>query len=73
MTISQQFERLTAKRLIVTTQKDAARLQDLSRMMDNDLKNNLYALPIGIRILRNQQETFNRNIIDYVRQDSRNR
>ena len=72
-TIDEKFAKLPGKRLIITTQKDAARLQGLANKLSDSVKSHLYALPIGISILRNQQENFNRNIIDYVRQDSRNR
>lgn len=59
------------QRLIITTEKDAARLKhhpDLSE----DLKPYIYVLPIEIEILQNQQHLFNQNIISYVRSHPRN-
>lgn len=70
--IEAQFSKLPiGKRLIVTTEKDAARLCQ-HPLLDNQLKPFLYALPITIEILQNQQNTFNQIITDYVRKNSRN-
>lgn len=58
-------------RLIVTTEKDAARLIHHPDFQE-ELKPFVYALPITIKILQNQQDNFNQNIFDYVRENSRN-
>lgn len=71
-TITDRFAGLEGKeKLIITTEKDAARLIG-NRYFPEELKPYIYALPIEIEILQNQQETFNKNIINYVRQDKRN-
>lgn len=71
--IKERFERLEGeKKLIVTTEKDATRLQHHPALAET-LKPYLYVLPIEIDFLQNQQDTFNQNIIDYARTDSRNR
>lgn len=71
--IEEAFEALPeGRRLLVTTEKDAARLKghpDLPKA----LKPHIVVLPIEIEILQNQQETFNHYIIDYVRTNTRNR
>ena len=70
--IKEQFLHLEEwKRLIITTEKAAARLK-LHPALDETLKPYIYVLPIEIEILQNQQYIFNQNIIGYVRAHSRN-
>lgn len=59
------------KRIIVTTEKDAARLAH-QPALDKSLQPYIYVLPIEVEILQNKQNTFNLNIIEYVRTNSRN-
>ena len=71
--IKERFKRLTSeKRLIITTEKDATRLVNHPGL-DEELKPFIYALPVEIEILQNQQDKFNQHIIDYVRENTRNR
>ena len=71
--IKEQFMCLEEKkRMIITTEKDATRLQS-HPALDEALKPYIYVLPIEIDFLQNQQYIFNQNIIDYVRANSRNR
>lgn len=70
--LKQLFEQLPeGKRLIVTTEKDAARLID-HLLLDEALKPFLYVLPVEVSFLFHQQEQFNQNIIEYVRKNPRN-
>ncbi|MCI1648589.1 MAG: tetraacyldisaccharide 4'-kinase [Bacteroides sp.] len=70
--IKEQFGKLKGEnRLIITTEKDGTRLIH-HPSIDESLKPFIYTLPIEIRILQNQQNIFNQNIIDYVRTYSRN-
>lgn len=70
--IKERFERLEGKKkLIITTEKDATRLQHHPALAET-LKPHLYILPIEIEFLQNQQHIFNQNIIGYVRAHSRN-
>lgn len=70
--IKERFGKLAGKgRLIVTTEKDATRLMNHPGL-DGALKPFVYALPIEIEILQNQQDKFNQHIIDYVRENTRN-
>lgn len=70
--LEKTFEAAKGKRkLIITTEKDAARLQQLPFLSDI-IKSNIYALPIEIEFLQNQQDNFNQNIIGYVRKNKRN-
>lgn len=71
--IKERFGKLAGgKRLIITTEKDATRLVSHPGL-DEELKPFIYALPIEIEILQNQQDKFNQHIIDYVRENTRNR
>lgn len=70
--IEKEFSQMEGcQRLIITTEKDAARLK-AHPALSEDLKPYIYAIPIEVEILLNQQESFNQNIIGYVRKNSRN-
>ncbi|MCD8184147.1 MAG: tetraacyldisaccharide 4'-kinase [Bacteroides sp.] len=70
--IEEQFSHLEErKRIIITTEKDAARLKNHLSLSDA-LKPFIYVFPIEIEFLQNQQHIFNQNIIGYVRANSRN-
>lgn len=70
--IRERFNRLKgSRRLIVTTEKDAARLKE-HPLLPAELKPFIYALPVEIKILQRQQPIFNQTIIDYVRTNTRN-
>lgn len=71
--MKERFQKLQGEhRLIVTTEKDATRLVSHPNL-DAELKPFIYALPIEIEILQNQQDKFNQHITDYVRENTRNR
>ncbi len=55
--------------LILTTEKDAMRLQGLDP--DDDIKNALYYITIHVEFLNDDQEEFNNIILDYVRSNKR--
>ncbi len=57
--------------VVVTTEKDAERLVEMSGL-DNRLCRCLLVQPITVRFLFGQQEEFNQNILDYVAKDTRN-
>ena len=70
--IDREFSKLSGpSRLIITTEKDGARLKNHPGLPEA-LKPHLYMLPVEIKILQNQQQIFNQNIINYVRTHSRN-
>lgn len=70
--IIDEFDRIKGKKLIVTTEKDATRLI-AHPMLTDEIKTHIYALPIEVRILQNQEDNFNKTIIDYVGKNKRNR
>lgn len=57
--------------LIVTTEKDAMRLLSCKGLNDS-VKDNIYALPVEVKILQDKETLFNKNIYDYVKEDTRN-
>jgi tetraacyldisaccharide 4'-kinase len=70
--LHERFNQIKAeKKIIVTTEKDAARLLH-HPALKNELKSYLYALPIEVKILQNQEKKFNQNIIGYVRENKKN-
>lgn len=70
--LTKRFESMPGeKKIIVTTEKDAARLT-CSPHFGDELKKYIYVLPIEIEFLQNQQDSFNQNIIGYVRKNKRN-
>ena len=70
--IERQFMQLKGERkLIVTTEKDGARLKSHPDLPQS-LQPHIYMLPIRIQILQEQEQIFNQNIINYVRTHSRN-
>lgn len=70
--LAARFRTLTeGKRLIVTTEKDAARM--VSRPFpDTGIKPHVYTLPIEVCFLNDGESAFNHKIIEYVRKNSRN-
>lgn len=69
--INDAFSALPLPRLIITTEKDAARLYDIEGLSD-DVRQNLFILPVSIKFMLDQEDMFNQNIIGYVRKNSRN-
>lgn len=56
---------------VVTTEKDAARLAGYS--LPGTLKQRLLVQPIEVKFINNDSQTFNKIIIDYVTENTRNR
>ena len=69
--INETFSSLPSPRCIITTEKDAVRLKAIEGLSD-EVKQHLYVLPIRIKIMLDQDLSFNKYIIDYVRKNSRN-
>ena len=72
--IRSAFESLPeGNRLIVTTEKDAARLIR-HPAMEKSLTPYIYVLPVQIKFLDEEEKImFNQNILEYVRENTRNR
>jgi len=69
--INQVFASLPEPRIIITTEKDAARLVEAEGLSEL-VRRNIYALPVSIRFMLEGKENFNNKIISYVRKNSRN-
>jgi tetraacyldisaccharide 4'-kinase len=68
--IEEKFESLPTKnKIIITTEKDAARMDE---NFPNSLKYNIYTLPVTVKFINNQEQTFINKIKNYVAEDSRN-
>jgi tetraacyldisaccharide 4'-kinase len=70
--ICERFRALPeGRRMIITTEKDAARLARHPDLPD-DVREFTLVLPVEISFLQDQQESFNLNITEYVRKNPRN-
>ena len=69
--INSTFADLPSPKCIITTEKDAARLEQVDGLSD-EVKKNMYVLPVHISFMLDQENSFNENIIGYVRKNSRN-
>ncbi len=70
-TINRKFAELPSPKVIITTEKDVARIKFVEGLNDN-VKESMYALPVRIQFMLGQEEEFNNKIINYVRKNSRN-
>lgn len=69
--INERFAQMAAPKRIVTTEKDKARLLDLNGLSE-EVKQNIYALPIKVEFMLDGADTFNKKIRSYVHKNSRN-
>ena len=69
--INSTFAAMPSPKTIITTEKDATRLTHIDGISE-EVKKNIYALPIRIRFMLDSEEEFNNKIISYVRKNSRN-
>jgi len=70
-TINEVFNQLVEPRVIITTEKDATRLQQVEGLSDC-VRANLFVIPINVCFMLEQGNTFNSYIINYVHKNSRN-
>jgi tetraacyldisaccharide 4'-kinase len=61
---------MPSPKCIITTEKDAARLVTTEGLSD-DVRQNLYKLPVHICFLLDQEEAFNKFITGYVQKNAR--
>ena len=69
--INESFASLPSPKCIITTEKDATRLEAIDTLSE-EVKEHLYVLPVKIAFMLEQEEMFNENIIGYVQKNSRN-
>lgn len=68
--LNETFEAMPSPKRIITTEKDAARLTCIEGMSD-EVKKNLFVLPVRISFMLDQEDAFNQYITGYVRKNSR--
>ncbi len=69
--INSQYLSCDGEKLIITTEKDATRLTETCGLCD-EVKSNIYTLPIHITFMLGQGEKFNSRILNYVQKKSPN-
>ena len=69
--INETFAVMESPKIIITTEKDKARLLRLEGLND-DVRENIYALPIQVKFMLNEEDKFNEKILSYVQKNSRN-
>ena len=69
--INNEFAVLPHPKMIITTEKDATRLIAVEGLSE-EVRGAMFALPVKIRFMLGQEESFNEKIIGYVRKNSRN-
>ena len=69
--INTTFAKMKGQKCIITTEKDATRLEHIEGLSD-EVRDNIYVLPIKVEFLQEQKDKFNNYIINYVRKNSRN-
>ncbi len=70
--IEKTYNKIVSKnKIILTTEKDAMRLQNFSNIAEL-LKQNFYYLPIKVIFIDKKNHDFNNQIIDYVRKNKKN-
>ncbi len=69
--INEAFGNMPSPKIIITTEKDNSRLAGMDGLSD-EVRHNLYMLPVRIKFMLDQEEEFNEKIIGYVRKNSRN-
>lgn len=69
--INNAFSALPSPRIIITTEKDSTRLEGLEGLSE-DVRRNMYVLPIEVKVLLDKEEKFDDMITNYVHKNSRN-
>lgn len=69
--INNEFAALPEPRMVITTEKDAARLVDIEGLSEG-VRHAIYALPVKISFMLDQGEMFDDSITGYVMKNSRN-
>ncbi len=69
--INSTFAEMPSPKIIITTEKDSTRIFGHEGLSE-EVRHNMYALPIRVKFMLEQEDSFNENIIGYVRKNSRN-
>ena len=69
--INSTFSMMQTPRLIITTEKDATRLENIEGLSE-EVKNSIYTLPVEVQVMLDQQEKFDEVILSYVQKNPKN-
>ena len=69
--LNERFAAMPEPKMVITTEKDNARLFGLEGLSE-EVRHNIYQLPIRIQFMQGQEQEFNEKIIGYVQKNSRN-
>ena len=69
--VNEEFAAMQSPKVIITTEKDAARLQNIEGLSD-EVRKSLYVLPVKVSFMLEGEKPFNEKIIGYVHKNSRN-
>ena len=69
--LNERFAAMPEPKMIITTEKDNARLFGLEGLSE-EVRHHIYLLPIRIQFMLGQVQEFNEKIIGYVQKNSRN-
>lgn len=69
--INETFSSMPSPKIIITTEKDNARLSSMEGLSD-EVRRNIYKLPIRVKFMLEQEDEFNNKIIGYVQKNSKN-
>lgn len=69
--INSTFASLPSPSCIITTEKDATRLENMQGLSE-EVKRNLYVLPVKVKVMLDKQEKFEEAILSYVHKNSKN-
>jgi tetraacyldisaccharide 4'-kinase len=69
--INSTFASMPSPKMIITTEKDESRILDTEGLSE-EVKRNIFTLPVEVKFMQDENTLFNDNIIGYVRKNSRN-
>ena len=69
--INDTFAAMPSPKCIITTEKDVTRLYNVEGL-SQEVRQQLYVLPLRIQFMLDQEQTFNQFVINYVLKNSRN-
>ena len=69
--INDTFAAMPSPKCIITTEKDVTRLHNVEGL-SQEVRQQLYVLPLHIQFMLDQEQTFNQFVINYVLKNSRN-
>ena len=67
--INKAAQKMPKPMIVVTTEKDAARLKEMKELNET-VRDNLFVFPIEIEILKEKEETLKEQVINYVHKNS---